>query len=294
MSKLPPLLLLPVFSLLWATSMVAAPSPDPGIEIVDADYEGRPHFKIITPMATWFYDKAGGGFSRLIDPDGRDWIAFRMKPAGGSGPAAAAGAYRGMPNAVHGKGNPDAGVGHPGKDRCVSTRAGADMIRTVSKSGTWSWTWRFTTTQAIFTVEKADAERPWWFLYEGPPAGRFAPHQQYWGTDLGGPRREVPQTNGLAGQWRWVYFGDTESPRVLFLAQMKGDAIEDSFRYMGATEAGIDAPDGMAVFGFGRTGSRPSLKGAGLEFRVGLIEMAVPDSASHQRLAGRIATLLAP
>ncbi len=276
---------------LCSPAIGARPASTKGVEIRETEYEGRPHFEIVTPHATWYFDKAGGGFSRLIDREGRDWIGFRMTPKGGQ--AAAAGAYRGIPNAVFGRGNPDAGAGHPGKDRCISTVAGSDRIHTVSKSGTWAWTWRFTETHAIFTMEKADPEHPWWFLYEGPPYGRFAPRQQYWGTDLGGPRREAPATGGVTGLWRWAYFGDDQAPRVLFVAQTKGDTLEDLFRYMGSTEAGIDAPDGMVVFGFGRAGARPGLKGTGLEFRVGLIEMPVPDSASHEKLAGKIATLLA-
>ncbi|MBP7140436.1 MAG: hypothetical protein KBA71_00900 [Opitutaceae bacterium] len=261
------------------------------IEISDTDYEGLPHFRIVTPGGTWYYDKSGGGFSRLIDRDGRDWIAFHMTPS--RGPGAAAGAYRGIPNAVFGKGNPDAGVGHPGKDRCISTREAADVIRTVSKSGTWAWTWRFTPTHAIFRMEKADPDHPWWFLYEGPPAGRYAPREQYWGTSEGGPRRDTPTTGGVTGQWNWAYFGDNLSPRVLVLAQAKADSLGDSFRYLGTDEAGIDAPDGMAVFGFGRA-PRPLLRGAGHEFRVGFMEMPVPDAAAHERLTREVEVMLQP
>lgn len=274
-----------------AAPMTSAASRSPSIEISDAEYEGIPHFRIVTPGGTWYYDKTGGGLSRLMDRDGHDWIAFHKNPS--RGPGAAAGAYRGIPNAVFGKGNPDAGVGHPGKDRCISTKEGTDVIRTVSKSGTWAWTWRFTPTHAIFRMEKADPDQPWWFLYEGPPAGRFAPREQYWGTSDGGPRRDTPTAGGVTGQWSWAYFGDTTSPRVLVIAQMKPDSIEDSFRYLGTDGAGIDAPDGMAVFGFGRA-PRPLLCGADLEFRVGFVEMPVADAAAHDRLASAIKDMLQP
>src|SRR5690606_6555565 len=99
--------------------------------IGEAEYAGRPHFRIVTTGATWFYDRAGGGFARIVDRDGRDWIAFGKTPTGG--PAAAAGSYRGLPNALLGRDNPDVGAGHPGKDKCVSSREGAELIRTVSK-----------------------------------------------------------------------------------------------------------------------------------------------------------------
>ncbi len=266
----------------------------PSVRIVEADYEGRAQFKVETPGATWFYDRAGGGFSRLIDADGRDWISFHNTALKGA-PAGAAAGFRGLPNLVFGKDNPDAGAGHPGFDRCESVVVGTDTIRTVSKSGHWAWTWRFERDGARLTVEQVDGDRPWWFLYEGPIAGRWAPHQHYWGTDLGGPRHEAPdhaKKSDIAGQWRWVYFGDRVVPRVLFIAHVGGDEVEDVFSYMGSTPEGLAAPDGMVVFGFGRTGSRPQMKGAGAQFVVGFAGEAVGDAAAHGRLAARMTALL--
>jgi hypothetical protein len=269
---------------------------DPAVRIVEADYEGRAQFRIEAAGATWFYDRAGGGFSRLIDADGRDWIAFHKTPLK-ENPASAAAGFRGLPNLVFGKDNPDAGAGHPGFDLCVSTLEGRETIRTVTKSGRWAWTWRFEGGRALLTVEKVDGDRPWWFLYEGPIAGRWAPREQYWGTNLGGPRHEAPdhaRKEDIAGRWRWVYFGDRNSPRVLLLAHVDADEVDDVFSYMGSTREGLAAPDGMVVFGFGRTGARPLMTGAGARFVVGLIEATVPDAAAHARLASRIATLLPP
>ena len=37
------------------------------ISIEDERYEERPHFKIETKTATYFFDEAGGGLSRVID-----------------------------------------------------------------------------------------------------------------------------------------------------------------------------------------------------------------------------------
>jgi hypothetical protein len=45
-------------------------------DITEAAFEGRPHFMVRTERATWLYDRAGGGFSRLLDREGRDWINF--------------------------------------------------------------------------------------------------------------------------------------------------------------------------------------------------------------------------
>lgn len=266
----------------------------PAVGIVETEYEGRSQFKIETTGATWFYDRSGGGFSRLIDATGRDWISFHKTPLK-ENPASAAAGFRGMPNLVFGKDNPDAGAGHPGFDRCESVVVGGDTIRTVSKSGRWAWTWRFNRDRALLTVEKADGDRPWWFLYEGPVAGRYAPREQYWGTNLGGPRTEVPDHAGkgdIAGRWDWVYFGDRAVPRVLFVAHLGGDGVDDVFSYMGSTRAGLAAPDGMVVFGFGRTGARPLMTGAGAQFVVGFVEASVPDEAAHARVASHIAAML--
>jgi hypothetical protein len=284
-----------VVSTLVASSAASAAGSE-RVLITEAAYEGREQFKIVAAGATWFYDKAGGGFSRLIDREGRDWIGFHESPSRKS-PAGAAADFRGIPNLVHGNDNPDAGVGHPGFNRCESVIVGSDAIRTISKSRVWQWTWRFTAAHAELTIERADADQPWWFLYEGPPAGRFLPREQYWGTDLGGPRRETPNhasRESIQGNWRWAYFGDTGVARVLFVAQLGRDAITDTFSYMGNTPAGINSPDGMVVFGFGRVGALPLMKGAGGKFVVGFIEQAVPEAAAHARVARDINAQLPP
>ncbi|MBX2815943.1 MAG: VCBS repeat-containing protein, partial [Saprospiraceae bacterium] len=74
-------------------------------------YEGRPHYLIKTATLTYYYDINGGGLSRIIDPKGNDWIGYRTTPSEDY-PAAAAGAFRGVPNAVFQ--SDDGGAGHPG------------------------------------------------------------------------------------------------------------------------------------------------------------------------------------
>lgn len=254
------------------------------VTITDAAYEARPQFKVTTASATYYYDRAGGGFSRIIDRDGKDWISFRKAPLN-EVPASAAAGFRGVPNLVFGKENPDAGAGHPGHDRCESKLLGTDAIRTVSKSGRWQWTWRFTDEYAVFTMDKADAEHNWWFLYEGTLAGEWSPRTHYWGTDTGGPRRETPDNkNQLFEKWRWIYFGDQHSPRVLLLAQTDKDELPDTFWFMGSSRSGLESLDGMAVFGFGRgPGGKPQFRGAGRRFVIGLVEGAVTDATSHSQ-----------
>jgi hypothetical protein len=256
------------------------------VTITEAEYEGRAQFKVVTESATYYYDKAGGGFSRLMDRDGKDWISFHKEPLKRA-PASAAAGFRGIPNLVFGRDNPDAGAGHAGFDLCESVRQSASVIRTVSRSGRWAWSWEFFETNAVFTMEKADPEHAWWFLYEGTIAGRWSPATHYWGTDEGGPRRDTPDNKQQQfGSWRWVYFGDDAAPRVLLAVQRSADDLPDTLWYMGASAEGLRAADGMVVFGFGRgPGARPQFRGAGESFVLGFVESAVKDGAGHAVVA---------
>ena len=265
------------------------------VKISEGIYEGRPHFVVHTGSATWFFDVAGGGFSRLIDREGRDWIAFRMLPD--KGPAGAGGKYRGLPNMVYGPDYPESGAGHPGFDHCETVQAARDLLRTTSKSGKWAWTWQFSEAGAVFTLEKADPAQPWWFIYEGPIGGRFAPHRTYWGTDTGGPRREARNyklVQEVAEPWRWAYFGTDEVARVLAIASLGDEPLPGVLGYLGATEAGLEAPDGMVVFGLGRDRSRPFqplLRGAGRRFLVAFIEQAPRSQSGHDAVAKHVQVL---
>src|SRR5688500_11881578 len=102
------------------------------IAISDDTYESRPHFKIETKTATYFYDKAGGGLSRVFDKDGIDWVYYNGDPKATS-PTGASGGFRGIPNMVYKL--DDGGAGHPGFDQCISEKVDDRTIRTRSKSG---------------------------------------------------------------------------------------------------------------------------------------------------------------
>lgn len=264
-----------------------------GVSITEGRYEERPHFIIATETATWWFDKNGGGFSRLIDRSGTDWIAFKKEPLS-QFPASAAAGYRGIPNAVFGRGNPDAGAGHPGFDQCRSTLESTNTIRSVSRSGDWVWTWSFHSTHARMTVERVDPDHPFWFLYEGPIGGSWSPATHYWGTNQGGPRRDRPDIKQqLFGRWRWVYFGDHSAPRALFVAQVKPDDVLDTVWYLGAQDGGsIDAADGMVVFGFGRgPGARPLLCRP-QSFVVAFYERSIQTEADHATAGAWIESLI--
>lgn len=222
------------------------------VRITETADEGMEAFRIETAEIVYYYQKEAGGFSSILDREGFDWIGYRNsgKP---EYPASAASDYRGLPNLVF-RGDDD-GAGHPGFQACWSELAAPDTVRTVSKSGLWSWEWRFQDSYAEMTVLKADPSRAYWFLYEGMPGGRYSPSEQYWGTDLGGPRRDTPDYlagEEIYGKWKWVYFGDVRSGRVLFILNRSSNPYLSEMGYLGADSAGLEAGDGMVVFGFGR------------------------------------------
>lgn len=244
------------------------------VKISEAEYEGRAHFVIRTATAEYWYDRAGGGFSRLIDVDKRDWISFRASPLK-EVPASAAAGFRGLPNLVFGKDNPDAGVGHPGFDKCTTELLNTQTLLTRSLSGTWEWYWSFSDDHATLTILRNDPDHPYWFLYEGTIGGRWSPSTHFFGTDRSGPSKNSSDSKSQSTlSSRFVYFGDDSSDHVILLVQNEPDELVENLWYMGATPDGLDAPDGMVVFGFGREkGSKPLLRKP-LSFRVGFVETA--------------------
>ena len=161
--------------------------PALAVEISEDIYAGTDHFVIKTKKVTYYLDKEGGGLSRMIDKQGNDWISFKKDPWNNY-PESAASSYRGLPNLVFR--SEDSGAGHPGHKKCYSFVVDKNTILTISKSGKWQWRWKFFKNYATITMEKVDHDHKYWFLYEGPIAGEFKPEFQYWGTNLGGPRRE--------------------------------------------------------------------------------------------------------
>jgi hypothetical protein len=260
------------------------------VTITEDTDEGAACFRIATPAATYLYQKDAGGFSSMVDRDGIDWIGFSPR-AQDSYPESAASSYRGLPNLVFR--SPDSGAGHPGFARCVSIQAGADTIRTFSRSGMWRWSWQFTEQEATLTVEAVDPGHCYWFLYEGPIAGAFEPAVQYWGNDRDGPIRTFTdffRKEGEFGQWSWVYFGSDRVDRVLWLRHLTPDRLPDVMGYLGNSPAGLDSPDGMVVFGFGRyAGASPQMSMVPNRFSIGFREGRVRSRADHDALAAAIA-----
>jgi hypothetical protein len=219
-----------------------------------ADYEGQPGFRIRTPSATYIYQKEGAGFASIRDNSGVEWVGYH--PGGRS-----AGEFRGIPNLGDDFGHP----GHRGEAGALSRVAIAEPAhaRIVSEraDGRWACQWDFYPTHATMTLLKAS--RPYWFLYEGTPAGRLDVAKGYYVVSDGTRR-------SLANQWSdagadWVYFGDSGSRYVLFLAGPPNVSAPWQYWPMDGN---------MTVFGFGRelTCCGRYLDAAPARFTIGITE----------------------
>lgn len=213
------------------------------VTITEDTDEGIACFKVVTDSATYYFDKAGAGFTSILDADGIDWIDFH--PEGTPGvPNGQSGWYRGIPNMGYNA------FGHPGYTGATSTTADplGVSLATASIHATkdaWDVTWEFFPTHARMTVDSV-AEN-YWFLYEGTPGGAVGADDTCF--------RSSGESNPLSGSWdgdvsnssgraeglEWVFFTDGSLDRSLFLAH-DDDAIEDRYYLM----------DPMTVFGFGR------------------------------------------
>jgi len=168
---------------------------------------------------------------------------------------------------------------------------GKNQIRSVSKSGKWQWLWSFYEDYAELEVEKMDVETPYWFLVEGPIAGKFSPSTHYWGTSEEGPITRQPDlVKGPEeySKWQTVYFGDADYDQVLFAHQMETDTLQDLFTYMGNTQDGNASNNGMVVFGFGRAPGATPLLNKKQKFRIGFYESKIKDEYTHQQILSYI------
>ena len=272
-----------------------SPTPAEAVPtITEVTYLDRPHFRVTTPTATYYYDRRGGGLSGLMDPAGNDWIGYRREPWG-EYPASAASAYRGIPNLVHW--GDEAGAGHPGHDQCTTEQIAPNQVRTTSRSGKWQWSCTFYADHAQFNVEKVDTSLVYWFLYEGMPHGEYAPKRTYWATDASdGVRRDRPgffEGESYFGNWQWLAVGHRKSPYTLFVANDRPDDLTDTYSYLGDTEKGVGSPDGMVVYGSGRNEkTEPLFTEAGRVFYVGLYSQAVRKKERLAELRAWLGELL--
>jgi hypothetical protein len=246
--------------------------------------EGQECYEIRLQNATLYYQKTAGGFSSIIDKEGKDWIGFR-KDTIQEFPQNAASEFRGLPNLVFR--SDDSGAGHPGFNQCSSILISDNQIKTVSNSGKWEWTWTFYPDYAELLIEKVDPDHSYWFLYEGIPGGKYTPHSQYWGTNKEGPNKNIPDyffNNAVYDNWQWIYFGEESVGRVFYILHKQADQLKDTFSYLGNTNEGVISPDGMVVFGFGRDKDTKSLfQDKGQSFVIGFEEMNITSIEDHDQ-----------
>jgi hypothetical protein len=231
--------------LLWVLVLVLAlpARASAAVTITDATDEGIACFKVVTDTATYYYDKAGAGFTSMVDKDGNDWIGFH--PQGTAGvPNGQSGWFRGIPNMGLNV------FGHPGYTGATSTTTdakGVALTKATIKStkGGWSVTWEFHPTFAKMTIHSV-AEN-YWLLYEGTPGGAVGSDDICWRSSgaqnscSSSWEGDITNSSGAAVGSEWVYFADGKVDRSLFLIH-DDDTITDRYYLM----------DPMTVFGFGR------------------------------------------
>ncbi|MFC4701546.1 FG-GAP repeat domain-containing protein [Glaciecola siphonariae] len=256
------------------------------VEIAQTVHLQREHFKITTPSATYLFDKKGGGFSSIVDASGNDWVNFKLQPWGDY-PAAAAGGFRGIPNAVHNQGD-DSGAGHPGFDTMSSVLISSDSIESTSKSGSWKWRYTFFPEGVKMQVLQTPDDANYWFLYEGTPGGRYDLSNTVYGTDALGWHDDQPDFylgSIKEGQFNWVYFSHAKAEQSLYIAQLTKDDTTDIMSYLGNTQEGAQSPDGMVVFGFGRDAAGSALMSGNHSFFIGLAPMQVVKAQQHTAMS---------
>ncbi|MDP8243058.1 MAG: VCBS repeat-containing protein [Candidatus Hinthialibacter antarcticus] len=254
------------------------------LKTTQAIYEGKPHFVVQTKAATYYYDIEGGGFSRILDIAGADWVSFKRNPWG-KYPGSAASSFRGLPNLVW-QGEDD-GAGHPGHAKCKSWLSG-NRIVSESLSGKWRWSWEFFDDHAVLDITKTDMERTYWFLYEGTPGGVFDPAGSYFGTNMSGPLTKTPDFYAktiMEGRFQWIYAGHNNMNAVFYMAQLKEDNLADVISYLGASDQGVKSEDGMTVFGFGRAKDTKPLLSGPQSFVIGFYPEQIKNESQHERFA---------
>jgi len=218
----------PVLLIEYAAEAGSARASAGAVSVEDvADFEGQAALRIRTPAATYVYHKEGGAFASIVDPAGAEWVGYH--PGG-----RAAGEFRGIPNLGDDFGHPGA---HGAVTRVVSASRDRVEIASESKDGAVAVRWEITPSGATMTMLKS--AKPYWFLYEGTPAGRLDAANGYYVTSDGVRRSLATKWSDSAAAW--VYVADPKSRYALYL---RFEAAEP-WQYWPMDGA-------MTVFGFGR------------------------------------------
>ena len=242
------------------------------MNVSEVSHHGQNAWKIETPAATYVFQKAAGGFSSLLDPDGNDWISF--KPGGGP-----AGEYRGIPNLVH----PE-GFFHPGSANCTSrietNATGCVAIHSECDNGQWACRWDISPVSATLTV--LTVPKNYWFLYEGTPGGQLDEDSDWVMRSDGAESMAFAAWKIESNAPRWVVFGDGKTGRALLLTCDGSEAVVDTYWPM---------QHRMTVFGFGRNKLEGQLNKTPARFMVAFIE---PQNAEPKKILQTINSMLTP
>lgn len=249
---------------------VRAPLDAP-VLVEDSWDEDQPAFRIVTPAATYFFQKEGASLSTLLDRDGNDWIGYQP----GDGPR---GAFRGVPNAGH----PDP-IQHPGGRLSRSwVEASGPLvvrIRTESKDGSWAAHWDFFPDYARMTMLRTPV--PYWFLYEGTPGGQADAEEDRWLRADGTSGRLRDAWRGVSMPADWTAFLDARLERSLLVHHNVNQSADSSYWLM---------QQAMTVYAFGRrTRQEKSLTETPRIFH--LIPLETRSEAEIQRVAARLPNL---
>lgn len=215
---------------------------------------------IMTPSATYYLEKEGGGLSSMIDKDGVDWLGFHNKQGSGH-----KGEYRGFPNAIH---KQDGNYFHAMNSKTDPSSSEINIeskehvrITFTSDNKQWQGRWDFYVDRCDFTMNKISDGFKYWVQYEGVPNGQMD-STDYWYSSADKEKHLIiePQTGDLPAP-EWMAFGDKDSPRILFMLHHEDDEFPDNY---------VQRPD-MTVLGFGRQNKDKYLETI-QSFSIGFIE----------------------
>lgn len=204
-------------------------------DVIDEGFDAY-RFDLADGSQWFFHGEDGGGFSKIIDSDGEDWIGWNTLPD-------SKGDFRGTPNAV----KPPAGYFHPGRPNRTNTfiiHEGPLKITMEVRAFDSSWisVWEMYPTYGDFDMKRVKAE--WWYLYEGTPGGEVGPEDVIQRSDgLSVPYDGTFEAD-MPGE-EWLYIADTLDGRSFYMAHHQDDGAIESYRLLNGE---------LPILGFGRGG----------------------------------------
>ncbi|MEM7273342.1 MAG: LamG-like jellyroll fold domain-containing protein [Actinomycetota bacterium] len=251
-----------------AIPAVTFPTQVTRTDVVDQTYDSYQF--TLADGSTWIYHKAGGGFAKILDDGGFEWVGW--SPAAG-----AAGDFRGVPNST----KPPLNLFHPGRSDATTVLLKDGPLRisfeTTAINNTWTATWAVYPTSVEMTMTKA--AKDFWVLYEGAPGGDIDAQDQIVRSD-----GEVMPIDGefeadMPGE-EFLIAVDSDRNRGFYIAHNQDDGAVESYRLL----------DGeMAIMGIGRGGNglnfpylSPKLNGEAQRFTFGFTDTSDPVQASAE------------